>query len=92
MSRTGAGVAAYAPARRSLQHSASAGVLAFVLLASALLPIAVHAQTSQTAPPAPSPPSAESLQQMRQELEALRRGGPSQGRRAGPGPAHRRVG
>ena len=71
MSRTGAGIAAYAPARRSLQHSASAGVLAFVLLASALLPIAVHAQTSQTAPPAPSPPSAESLQQMRQELEAL---------------------
>ena len=48
-------------AREFLQNSASAGVLAFVLLASALLPAAVRAQASQTAPPDPSPPSAESL-------------------------------
>ena len=72
MGRTGAGVGAHEPARQSLQRSASAGVLAFVLLASALLPAAVRAQASQTAPPDPSPPSAESLRQMRQELEALR--------------------
>jgi hypothetical protein len=57
-------------ARKSFGRSASAGgVVAFVLLASALLPAGVRAQAAL---PNPSPPSAESLQQMHQELEALK--------------------
>src|SRR5580765_6586363 len=51
---------------------ALSGVLASVVLVSALLPSGVRAQASQTAPPNPSPPSAESLLQMRQELDALK--------------------
>jgi hypothetical protein len=60
----------------------SAGVLASVLCASALLPAAARAQAAGTpspspspspsTSPSPSPPSVESIQQLRQELEALK--------------------
>ena len=64
------GVRFHELAHKFVQALASAGALAFVLFASALLPTAVRAQASQTSPPDPTP-SAESLQQMRRELEAL---------------------
>src|SRR6478736_1907353 len=50
-------------------RSALGGVLAIVVLVSAVLPAGVRAQA---APPYTTPPSPELLQQMRQELEALK--------------------